>query len=153
MKKKPDNWPKVNKDLGELPYINDLTVPLQQSSSLGRMPTFFLSRCVSLPCFYLKWTVSLRALQLVVVVCILYLFLQFCLCEKCFFHWGQEPGGVVARIPCFHPGYPGSIPGQGFNISLHATTHCCLYDQLVKHLLFEFPPCVSPVPDPRGDQQ
>ena len=53
-------------------------------------------------------------------------FYSFCLHEKCIFHWGQEPGGVVARIPSFHPGYPGSIPGQGITISFHATTHCCL---------------------------
>ena len=33
---------------------------------------------------------------------------------------------MVARIPGFHPGYPGSVPGQGTKISLHATTHCCL---------------------------
>ena len=32
----------------------------------------------------------------------------------------------MARIPGFHPGYPGSIPGQGIKILLHATTHCCL---------------------------
>ena len=53
-------------------------------------------------------------------------FLQFCLREKCIFHWGQEPGGVVARIPGCHPSYPGSIPGQGIKISFHATTHCRL---------------------------
>ena len=38
-KKKPDNWPKVNKDPEELPYINDLTASLLSSSSIGRTPT------------------------------------------------------------------------------------------------------------------
>ena len=31
---------------------------------------------------------------------------------------------MVARIPGFHTGYPGSIPGQGTKILLQATTHC-----------------------------
>ena len=53
-------------------------------------------------------------------------FYSFYLYDKCIFHWGQELAGVVARIPSFHPGSPGSIPGQGMKISLHATTHCCL---------------------------
>ena len=26
----------------------------------------------------------------------------------------------MAKIPSFHPGYPGSIPGQGIKILLHA---------------------------------
>ena len=34
-------------------------------------------------------------------------------------------GGLIARIPDFHPGYPGSIPGQGIK-SLFRTAHCCL---------------------------
>ena len=34
--------------------------------------------------------------------------------------------GLEARILGSHPGYPGSIPGQGIKISLPATTHCCL---------------------------
>ena len=34
----------------------------------------------------------------------------------------------MARIPGYpsHPGYPGSIPGQGIKISIQATIHCCL---------------------------
>ena len=50
-KKKPDNWLKADKDLEELPYINDLTASLLCSSSLGRTSTLFLSRGASLPCF------------------------------------------------------------------------------------------------------
>ena len=34
--------------------------------------------------------------------------------------------GLAARVPGFHPGYPGSIPGQGTKIALQATGHCCL---------------------------
>ena len=34
--------------------------------------------------------------------------------------------GRVARILGSHPGYPGSISGQGIKISLPATIHCCL---------------------------
>ena len=37
-KKKPGNWPKVNKDLEELSYINDLTASLLHSSLLGGRP-------------------------------------------------------------------------------------------------------------------
>ena len=33
------------------------------------------------------------------------------------------PGGLVVRISDFHPGYPGSVPGQGTKISLQ--DHCC----------------------------
>ena len=47
--KKQDNWPKVNKDPEEPPYINDLTASLLHPSF--RMPTPFLSMCVFLPCF------------------------------------------------------------------------------------------------------
>ena len=53
-KKKPDNWLKVNKDLEELTYINDVTTSLPSSSSLRRRPTPFLPEFISLPCFYLN---------------------------------------------------------------------------------------------------
>ena len=47
-KKKPDNGPKVNKDLEELPYINDFTTSLLHSSSLGGdIHTLALRVCVS----------------------------------------------------------------------------------------------------------
>ena len=49
-KKKPRNWPKVNKYPEELPCVNDLTASLLPSSSLGGMPTPFLFGCVFLPC-------------------------------------------------------------------------------------------------------
>ena len=39
----------------------------------------------------------------------------------------SSPCCIVARIPRFHPGCPGSIPGQGTKISLQATTHCCCF--------------------------
>ena len=47
-RKKLDNWPKVNIDLEELPFINDLTASFPCSSSFRGMPTPFLSRCASL---------------------------------------------------------------------------------------------------------
>ena len=31
----------------------------------------------------------------------------------------------MARILGSHPGFPGSIPGQGMKILLHTTAHCC----------------------------
>ena len=43
----------------------------------------------------------------------------------------------MARIPGFHPGYPGSIPGPGIKILLHATTHCCLSEIEPSFLSFE----------------
>ena len=53
-----------------------------------------------------------------------------------FFTGGNDPwnnsvqplalASLLARIPGSHPGYPGSIPGQGIKMSLHSTTHCCL---------------------------
>ena len=62
---------------------------------------------------------------------------SFCLCDKCIFHWRQwsmkknslQPlalASLLARIPHCHPGYPGSIPGQGIKMPLHTTTHCWL---------------------------
>ena len=50
------------------------------------------------------------------------------------FNKGQESGkfcflplaGLVARIPGFLPGYPGSISEQRIKISLQAITHCSL---------------------------
>ena len=39
----------------------------------------------------------------------------------------------MARIPGFHPGYPGPIPEQGTKISLQATSHyCCLSEITMK---------------------
>ena len=35
-------------------------------------------------------------------------------------------GGLVARIPGFHPGYPGSVPGQGAKIFLQDCSLLCL---------------------------
>ena len=40
-KRKPDNWLKVNQDLEELPYIDDVTAFLLLTSSLGETPTPF----------------------------------------------------------------------------------------------------------------
>ena len=47
---------------------------------------------------------------------------------------GKDPGkngfwllalaDLVARIHGSHPGFPGSIPGQGIKISFHVTTGC-----------------------------
>ena len=55
--------------------------------------------------------------------------------RNAFFTGGKDPrknsfeslalAGLVARIPGFHPGYPGSIPGQGINKDL-ASHHCSL---------------------------
>lgn len=36
--------------------------------------------------------------------------------------------GLVARIPGFHTGYPGSILAQATKILLQATTHCCVLE-------------------------
>lgn len=47
---------KVSTDPDELTYINDLTASLPRSSLLGGLPTPFLSRYASLPCFYLNKT-------------------------------------------------------------------------------------------------
>ena len=70
-KKKPDNWPKVNKEPAELTYIDDFTASLLPSSSLGRTPTPLLSSGHLCPASVLsKQTVSLCALPLVVVLCL-----------------------------------------------------------------------------------
>ena len=47
-KKKPDNWLKVNKDLEELTYINDLTTPSLHSSLFRETPhTLSILVCIS----------------------------------------------------------------------------------------------------------
>ena len=53
-RKKPDNWPEVNRDPEELPYMNDLTGSLWGFPSLGGTPTPFPSGCAALPCFCLN---------------------------------------------------------------------------------------------------
>ena len=123
-----------------LPYINNLTTSLLSSSFLGGTPTPFLPRCASLSCF------SLNQLHLFVFSHLLqcYISNKLCICiysffasvRNAFFTGGKDPrknsfeslalAGLVARIPGFHPGYPGSIPGQGMKISLQAMAHCCL---------------------------
>ena len=40
-----------------------------------------------------------------------------------------SPGSLVARIPGFHPGYPGSIPGQETKASLQKCSLPSLWDQ------------------------
>ena len=51
-KKKPDNWPKVNKDPEELPCVTDLATSSMCCSPSEEPPTSFLSRYASLPCFF-----------------------------------------------------------------------------------------------------
>ena len=34
----------------------------------------------------------------------------------------------MARVPGSHPGYPGSVPGQGIKILLPAIAHCCFIE-------------------------
>lgn len=47
-KKKPGNWLKVNKDLEELTYINDLTTPSLHSSLFRETPhTLSILVCIS----------------------------------------------------------------------------------------------------------
>ena len=63
---------------------------------------------------------------------------SFCLHDKCIFHWGQgsrekqlltsSPCCLVARIPSFHPSYPGLINGQRIKILLHATAQGCFFE-------------------------
>ena len=58
--------------------------------------------------------------------------------RNAFFTGGKDPrknsfeslalAGLVARIPGFHPGYPGSSPGQGIMISLGTTVKCCSFE-------------------------
>ena len=95
-KKKPDNWPKINKEPEEPPYINDLTASLLFSFTLGGMPTPFLSQCASLPCFCLNKLFLCVLSHLLCCVSNNKLCTCFYLLEKCIFQWGQEPGE-----PCF----------------------------------------------------
>ena len=70
-RKKPDNWPEVNRDPEELPYMHDLTAPLLRSSSLGGRPhpsSPGVHLCLAT--VLTKQTVSLCALPLVVVLCL-----------------------------------------------------------------------------------
>ena len=124
-KKKPDKWPKVNKDPEELPYISDLTAPLLHSSSLGGTPTPFLCPASVLTnSFSVCSPTCCSAMSL--IINFVPVFTVFASVRNAFSLGARARGCGVARIPGFHPGYPGSIPGQGIKISLHATTHCCL---------------------------
>ena len=123
----------------ELLHMNDLIGSFLCSLSLRRTPASFS--------LWVRVSALLQS-QVQTFLCVLshvccvsnnklctYVY-RLCLRDKCIFHWGKDPGensfqpltlaGLVARIPSFHPGYPGAIPGQGIKISPHATTHCFL---------------------------
>ena len=54
---------------------------------------------------------------------------------------------LMARIPSFHPGYPGSIPEQGFKISsCHWSDQSCFGQRLecFKFVILEVVPCKGP---------
>ena len=93
--KKPDNWPEGRHRLRRTDFYKcDLTASLLcSSSSLGGIPTCFLSLCASLPCSYLNWTNRFSmcsptscAMFLIINCTCIY---SFCLHDKCVFHWGQ----------------------------------------------------------------
>ena len=70
-RKKPDNWPEMNRDPEELPHISDLTASLLGSSSLwGRSHPSSPGVHLCLASVLTKQTVSLCALPLVVVLCL-----------------------------------------------------------------------------------
>ena len=86
-----------------------------------------------------KQTLSLCVLRLVLSLIIDFVpvFIVFASLRNAFFSGGGararenllQPlalASLVARIPGFHPGYPGSIPGRRTKISLQASSHCCL---------------------------
>ena len=83
-----------------------------------------------------KQTVSLCVAVLSLIINLVPAFTALVSVINAFFTGGKDLGknsfqplalaGLEARILGFHPGYPGSIPGQGIKILLHATTPCCL---------------------------
>ena len=99
-KKKPDNWPKINKDPEELPYISDLTASLLLSSSLGRTPTPFLSGCASLPRFYLNnffvFYPTCRAMSL--IINFVPVFTVFASMRNAFFTGGESRGEITSSL-------------------------------------------------------
>ena len=80
-----------------------------------------------------KQIVSLCALPHVVVLCLIINFVPAFTVSastiNAFFTGGKDQGkikllalaGLMAWIPGFHPGFPGSTPWQGIKILLHAT--------------------------------
>ena len=46
----------------------------------------------------------------------------------------------MARISGFHPGYPGSFPGQGIKISPYATAHSCITETRLNSAEMSGPP-------------
>ena len=131
---------KEDKDPQELTYKNDLTASLLCSSSLAGMPIPFLSGCASLPCFCINklffYVLSHLLCALSLIINLVSAFTVSASMIDAFFAGSKDPGKnsflphvlacLVARIPDSHPGFPGSLPGQGIKISLHATALCCL---------------------------
>ena len=135
-KKKLNIWPKVNKDWEELLCVSGLTHTLLHSSSLGRMPTPFLSRCL-FALFCLKQFLCVLS-HLLCCVSNNKLWTYFYLLEKCSFSVGSRargtlflastPGWQGARSQSFLSGYPGPISGQRTKILLWATAQHCPSD-------------------------
>ena len=107
-KKKQDNWPKVNKDPEELPYRNDLTTSLLHSSSLGGMPTPFLSWCVSLPRFCLNSTncfsvCSPTCCTMALIINFVPVSTLFASLRNAFLNGGKSQGNLVSSLsPLVH---------------------------------------------------
>ena len=91
----------VNKDLAEMPYINDLTASLMHASSLGgRWHPFRLGVCLCLAsvltnCFSVcspTWLCCVSNHKFCTS------FYSFCLLEKCIFQWGKGPGNFASSL-------------------------------------------------------
>ena len=112
-------WSNVNKDLEGLSYISNINhLLLHSSPSVYFWPPSDLNKknCFSV-CFPTCYTVSL------IINCVPVFMVFAFLKRSCFqrreragplFSW---PPALVARSLSFHPGYPGSIPGQEAKIS------------------------------------
>ena len=123
-KKKPDNWSKVKKDLEELPSVNDFSAYFLLFT---REDTLFLWLCTSalllfcLNCFSVRSPTCCTVSLTINFVPVLAVFASLRNTAGVGGGWARargilllasSPGGLVARIPGFHPGSPGSKMGR-----------------------------------------
>ena len=134
------NWPKVNKDPEDLSYIRDLS-HLFTVLLLIREDSHTLSLWVCISAWLLTYTNYFSACSPIGCANINFVpvFKIFTsLKHSCFQRRGRAwefhplplvPVGLVVRIPGFHPGYRGSIPGQKTKISHQDCSLLFLQDQ------------------------
>ena len=144
--RKVELWLKENKNQEELTYISDLTTSLLHYPHLFSRGVHLCLASVLTNCFSLGSPTCCCAMSL--GINFVPAFTVFASMINAFFTGEKDPGKkqLLASSPCwfggqhswFHPGFPGSLPGEGIKILFHTATCCWLAETTVRQsaLLF-----------------